>query len=99
MDPPELEPAELMEHMELFLEPSEEGEEGGVWNTTPPDTDLISKRTCGRKTVPVIRLASVPDPKLFITDPDPQIENQEFCIRIRIRIRILDPDPSVNLRW
>jgi hypothetical protein len=45
VDPPELEPAELMEHMELFLEPREEGEEGGVWNTTPPDTDLISMRT------------------------------------------------------
>jgi len=35
---------------------------------------------------------SVPDPKLIISepDPDPQIENQEF------RIRILDSDPSVN---
>ena len=30
------------------------------------------------------------DPKLLITDPDPQNENQEF------RIRNLDPDPSVN---
>jgi len=29
-------------------------------------------------------------PKILISDPDPQIENQEF------RIRILDPDPSVN---
>jgi len=36
--------------------------------------------------------SSVPDPKLIISDPDPQIENQEF----RIRIRIMDPDPSVN---
>jgi hypothetical protein len=45
VEPPELEPAELMEHIELFLEPREEGEEGGVWNTTPPDTDLISMRT------------------------------------------------------
>jgi len=37
-------------------------------------------------------LSSVPDPKLIISDPDPdpQIENQEF------RIRILDPDPSMN---
>ena len=35
---------------------------------------------------------SVLDPKLITSDPDPQIENQEF----RIRIRILDPDPSVN---
>jgi len=35
---------------------------------------------------------SVPDPKLIISDPDPQFENQEF----RIRIQILDPDPSVN---
>jgi len=36
--------------------------------------------------------ATVPDPKLIISDPDPdpQIENQEF------RIRIPDPDPSVN---
>jgi len=25
---------------------------------------------------------SVPDPKLIISDPDPQIENQEFLIRI-----------------
>ena len=33
---------------------------------------------------------SVPDPKLIISDPDPQIQNQEF------RIRILDPDPSVS---
>jgi len=33
---------------------------------------------------------SVPDPKLIISDPDPQTENQEF------RIRILDPDPSVT---
>jgi len=35
---------------------------------------------------------SVPDPKLLITDsdPDPQTENQEF------QTRILDPDPSVN---
>jgi len=37
---------------------------------------------------------SVRDPKLIISDPDPQIENQEF--RIRIQIRILDPDPSVT---
>jgi len=40
--------------------------------------------------------SSVPDPKLIIsdldTDPDPQIKNQEF----RIRIRILNPDPSVT---
>ena len=49
VEPPELEPAELMEHMALFLEPREEGEEGGVWNTTPPDTDLMSLRTCGKK--------------------------------------------------
>jgi len=35
-------------------------------------------------------IASVPDPKLIISDLDPQIENQEF------RIRILDPDPSVT---
>jgi len=34
--------------------------------------------------------SSVPDPKSTISDPDPQIEHQEF------RIRILDPDPSVN---
>jgi len=32
--------------------------------------------------------ASVPDPKLIISDPDPQIENQEF--------RILEPDPSLT---
>jgi len=36
--------------------------------------------------------SSVPDPKLIISDPDPQIKNHEF----RIRIRIQDPDPSVN---
>jgi len=35
---------------------------------------------------------SVRDPKLIILDPDPQIENQEF----RIRIRTLDSDPSVT---
>ena len=37
-------------------------------------------------------ISSVPDPKLIISDPDtdPQIENQEF------RIRILDLDPSVT---
>jgi len=36
--------------------------------------------------------SSVPDPKLIISDPDPdpKIENQEF------RIRILDPDPSAT---
>jgi hypothetical protein len=28
--------------------------------------------------------SSVPDPKLIISDPDPQIENQDFPIRIRI---------------
>jgi len=41
-----------------------------------------------------IVVSSVPDPKLIILklDPDPQIENQEF----RIRIQILIPDPSVN---
>jgi len=39
-----------------------------------------------------IQPTSVPDPKLIISDPDPQIENREF----RIRIRILDPDPFVN---
>jgi len=41
-----------------------------------------------------IERSSVLDPKLIISDPDqdpdPQIENQEF------RIRILDPDPSVT---
>jgi len=29
--------------------------------------------------------SSVPDPKLLITDPDPQIENQELWIQIRIQ--------------
>jgi len=33
---------------------------------------------------------SVPDPKLLISDPDPQNQNQEF------RIRILEPYSSVN---
>ena len=42
----------------------------------------------------VTYFSSVPDPTLIISDPDPQIEKQEF--RIRIRIRILDPDRSVN---
>jgi len=36
--------------------------------------------------------SSVRDPKLILSDPDPQIGNHEF----RIRIRILDPDPSVT---
>jgi len=27
---------------------------------------------------------SIPDPKLIISDPDPQIENHEFRIRIQI---------------
>jgi len=39
----------------------------------------------------VYQKTSVPDPKLIISDPDPQTEDQEF----RIRIRILDLDPSV----
>jgi len=51
---------------------------------------------------------SVPDPKLLITDPDPQNKNPEYriririwiririCIWIRIQFRILDPDPLVN---
>ena len=47
-EPPELEPAELIEHIELFLEPREEGEEGGVWNVTPPSVVLMSLRTCRR---------------------------------------------------
>jgi len=38
----------------------------------------------------LVSKSSVLDPKLIISDPDPQIENQEF------QIRILDPDPSVN---
>ena len=46
VDPPLLEPAELIEHIELFLEPREEGEEGGVWNVTPPSVVLMSLRTC-----------------------------------------------------
>ena len=45
LDPPELLPAELMLHMELFLEPRLEGEEGGVWKTTPPSVVLMSVRT------------------------------------------------------
>ena len=44
-EPPELEPAELIEHIELFLEPREDGEEGGVWNVTPPSVVLMSLRT------------------------------------------------------
>ena len=44
-EPPLLEPAELMEHMELFLEPREEGEEGGVWKMTPPSLVLMSLST------------------------------------------------------
>jgi len=40
----------------------------------------------------IIEKSSVPDPKLIISDPDPQTENQEF----QIRIRILDPDTSVT---
>jgi len=38
-------PAELMEHMLLFLEPSEEGEEGGVWKTTAPPPVFTSVKT------------------------------------------------------
>ena len=45
VEPPLLEPAELMEHMELFLLPRLEGEEGGVWNMTPPSADLMSLNT------------------------------------------------------
>ena len=45
MEPPLLEPAELMEHMELFLLPRLEGEEGGVWKMTPPSADLMSLNT------------------------------------------------------
>ena len=45
MDPPLEDPAELIEHMELFLDPRLEGEEGGVWNTTPPSVVLISFST------------------------------------------------------
>lgn len=45
MEPPLLEPAELMEHMELFLLPRLEGEEGGVWKMTPPSEDLMSLKT------------------------------------------------------
>ena len=45
MEPPELDPAELMEHMELFLLPRLEGEEGGVWKMTPPSADLMSLNT------------------------------------------------------
>ena len=45
MEPPELEPAELMEHMELFLLPRLEGDEGGVWKTTPPSVVFMSLRT------------------------------------------------------
>ena len=45
VEPPLLEPAELMEHMELFLLPRLEGEEGGVWKITPPSADLMSLKT------------------------------------------------------
>ena len=45
VEPPLLEPAELMEHMELFLLPRLEGEEGGVWKMTPPSADLMSLNT------------------------------------------------------
>ena len=44
-EPPLLDPAELMEHMELFLLPRLEGEEGGVWNMTPPSVVLMSVST------------------------------------------------------
>jgi len=37
-------------------------------------------------------ICSVPDPKLIISDPDPQIENQEFRIRIQIRILLWTSD-------
>jgi len=36
-----------------------------------------------------IKLSSLPEPKLLITDPDPQIENQEFRNWIRLQIRIV----------
>ena len=45
VEPPLLEPAELMEHMELFLLPRLEGDEGGVWKITPPSADLMSLNT------------------------------------------------------
>ena len=45
VEPPLLEPAELMEHMELFLLPRLEGEDGGVWKMTPPSADLMSLNT------------------------------------------------------
>jgi len=49
---------------------------------------ISSKKLANLKFSPCI---SVPDPILLVTDPDqdPQIENQEFLIRIPIRIRIL----------
>jgi hypothetical protein len=70
--------------MELFLEPREEGEEGGVWNTTPPDTDLISMRTWqGNKIVVSSAL-----------DPCPDWIRIQWSLWIRIRIRNPNPDPG-----
>ena len=40
-----------------------------------------------------LTFTSVPDPKLIILDPDPQILNYEF----RIRIRILDSELPVTI--
>lgn len=59
VEPPELEPAELMEHMELFLLPRLEGEEGGVWNTTPPSVVFMSLRTWTVRTINTVSQALV----------------------------------------
>jgi len=73
-----------------------------AWSTSAPFSSRISHTSsigstaqvyeCGRGTL--VQCYSVlnndPGPKLIITDPDPQNENQEFWIRI------LDPYPCVN---
>jgi len=56
----------------------------------------VSSPTPRKRTVKIdtmMKGASVPEPKLLISDP--QNEHQEF----RILIRVLDPGPSVNYKW
>jgi len=44
-----------------------------------------------------INKTSVPDSKLIISDQDPQIENQEFRIRIRILLWTSDGEKKFSI--
>ena len=48
-------PADEMEHIELFRDPSDDGDDGGVWNVKLPSPLFVSLMTCSNEMAPNLK--------------------------------------------